>query len=251
MMNQKISSIPPKWIKHKLLPVFGLRDEEDLKSTIHRYKISEYEKCLKTIENEFNNTDENIVYIIKLVYKKSVYKLPNFLIQNREDILKCKDRLKYINQNQFTEIWYCKNNMQNETIYGRVAISIDELFPRQVKRKVEIVWGNSARQMEQYPNLQGSFLTAEIDGWGNSYRIIDSISEGKTKIDLEETLRIVLINLSKFHRRIVDFGKFVNECGCTELCIEFLIVNDGEFTIIDWDSDNDMKVIKKAEIYMK
>lgn len=120
-----------------------------------------------------------------------------------------------------------------------------------MKRKVEIVWGNSARQMEQYPDLQGSFLTAEIDGWGNSYRIIDSISEGKTKIDLEETLRIVLINLSKFHRRIVDFGKFVNECGCTELCMEFLIVNDGEFTIIDWDSDNDMKVIKKAEIYMK
>ena len=40
-------------------------------------------------------------------------------------------------------------------------------------------------------------------------------------------------------------GEFVNECGCLSLCIEFSYTKEGKFTIIDWDSDNDMNVINK------
>ena len=45
-LSQMDNFVPPKWIKHKILTIWNLRDENDLKSTIHRYSINEYEKCL-------------------------------------------------------------------------------------------------------------------------------------------------------------------------------------------------------------
>ena len=136
MFSRMNSSAPPKWIKHKMLTFWNLRDENDLKSTIHRYNIEEYEKCLQKIAEELGTLEGNCVYIIKLVYRNSVYKLPNFLIQSREELLICRDKLKNIEGKQFTEIWYCKNTTKKETIYGRVLFFLDELFPRIIKRKM-------------------------------------------------------------------------------------------------------------------
>lgn len=252
MLSQIDSFVPPKWIKHKMLTFWDLRDENDLKSTIHRYNIEEYEKCLQKIDEELGALEGNSVYIIKLVYSNSVYKLPNFLIRGREDLLLCRDKLKSIVEKQFTEIWYCKNTTQKETIYGRMLFCLDELFPRTVKQKMEIVWGNSARMIEQYPNLECAFAAAEIDGWGRKFRIIDVIQADKSKTEIQEALVKLLDLLSNYQCRIINFGKFISECGCSALCIEFSYTNDGKFTIIDWDSDNDMKVINKIsqEVHM-
>lgn len=62
----------------------------------------------KKIEKELSTSAEMVVYIIKLVYRKSVYKLPNFMIRSREDIALCRDKLKNIKEKQVIEIWYCK-----------------------------------------------------------------------------------------------------------------------------------------------
>lgn len=243
--------VPPKWIKHKMLISWGLRDENDLKSTIHRYNIEEYEKCLQKIDEELKISDGKFLYIIKLVYRNSVYKLPNFLIKSREDFLICKDKLKNIEKKQFIEIWYCKNTTKKEMIYGRVAFFLDELFPRIVRRKIEIVWGNSARMIEKYPNLECTFVSLETDGWGENFRLIDVIQADKSEIEIHEMIVVLLDLLCDYQSRIINFGKFINECGCSSLCIEFLYTNDGKFTIIDWDSDNDLKVINKIsqEVY--
>lgn len=237
--------VPPKWIKHKMLTFWDLRDENDLKSTIHRYSIEEYDKCLQKIDDELSTSNGSFVYIIKLVYKNSVYKLPNFLIQNREDLLTCRDKLKNVKEKQFIEIWYCKNIAQKEMIYGRVLFSLDQLFPRMVTRKMEIVWGNSARMIERYPNLECTFVAVETDGWGKNFRIIDVIQADKSKTEILETLVMLLDLLSNYQSRIISFGKFISECGCSSLCIEFSYTNDGKFAIIDWDSDNDMEVINR------
>lgn len=252
MFSRMNNSAPPKWIKHKMLTFWNLRDENDLKSTIHRYNIEEYEKCLQKIAEELGTLEGNCVYIIKLVYRNSVYKLPNFLIRSREELLICRDKLKNIEGKQFTEIWYCKNTTKKETIYGRVLFSLDELFPRIIKRKMEIAWGNSARIIERYPNLECAFAAVETNGWGKDFRIIDIIQADKSKTEIEETLVMLLDLLSNYQSRIINFGKFISEYGCSVLCIEFSYTNDGKFTIIDWDSDNDMKAINKIsqEAYM-
>lgn len=244
-LSQMDNFVPLKWIKHKILTIWNLRDENDLKSTIHRYSINEYEKCLQKIDEELRSSGGNFVYIIKLVYRNSVYKLPNFLIHSREDLLTCRDKLKDVKKEQFIEIWYCKNITLKETIFGRVLFSLDELFPRIVKRKMEIVWGNSARLIEQYPNLECAFASVEIDGWEKNFRIVDVIQADKSKAEIQEAVVMLLDLLIIYQRRIIDFGKFVNECGCSSLCIEFLCENDRKFTIIDWDCDNDMKVINR------
>lgn len=244
-LNQMDHFVPPKWIKHLMLTIWDLRNENDLKSTIHRYKIKEYEKCLQKIDEELSTSGGNSIYIIKLVYRNSVYKLPNFLIQSPEDILTCRNKLKNVKENQFIEIWYCKNLTQKEMIYGRVLFSLDELFPRIVTRKMEIVWGNSARMIERYPNLECAFVTVETDGWGKNFRIVDVIQADKSKTEIQETLVMLFDLLDNYQSRIINFGKFINECGCSALCIEFSYTKDGKFTIIDWDSDNDMRAINR------
>lgn len=110
---------------------------------------------------------------------------------------------------------------------------------------MEIVWGNSARLIEQYPNLECAFASVEIDGWEKNFRIVDVIQADKSKAEIQEAVVMLLDLLIIYQRRIIDFGKFVNECGCSSLCIEFLCENDRKFTIIDWDCDNDMKVINR------
>ena len=39
-LSQRDNFIPPKWIKHKILTIWNLRDDEELNATIHRYHIS-------------------------------------------------------------------------------------------------------------------------------------------------------------------------------------------------------------------
>lgn len=244
-LSQLDNFVPPKWIKHKMLTIWDLRDENDLKSAIYRYNIEEYEKCLQKVDEELSASYGNYVYIIKLVYRNSVYKLPNFVIQSREDLWICRDKLKNVKEKQFIEIWYCKNMIQKEMIFGRVLFSLDELFPRIVTRKMEIVWGNSARMIERYPNLECTFVVMETDGWGKNFRIIDVMQADKSIAEIQETLGMLLDLLSNYQSRIINFGEFINECGCSLLCIEFSYTNDGKFTIVDWDSDNDMKAINK------
>lgn len=245
MLSQINNFAPPKWIKHEILTVWNLRDKGELNSMIHRYCIDEYEKCLQKIDKELSISTGEYVYIIKLVYRNSVYKLPNFLIQNRQDIINCRDKIENIKEKQFVEIWYCKNVLQKETVYGRMLLSLDELFPRIVTRKMEIVWGNSARMIERYPNLEYAFATVETEGWRKEFRIIDVIQADKSKVEIQEMIVTLLDLISNYQERIINFGKFIKECGCSLLCIEFLYIKDEKFTIIDWDSDNDMKVISR------
>ncbi|MBS6921955.1 MAG: hypothetical protein KH186_00205 [Lachnospiraceae bacterium] len=237
--------IPPKWVKYKILTDWRLRDSEELESSIHRYHIRKYKECLWQIENELNISKYRAVYVIKLVCRDSVYKMPNFLVSNLEELESCRNKLNNINLESFVEIWYCKNIQMKEVIYGRVLFSLDEMFPRIITRNIEIVWGKSARMIEKYPDLECTFVTVETDGWDRHFRFIDLIQADKTKTEIQETIVLLLDLLGDYQDRIIEFGKFIQECDCFSLCIEFCLKNERDFTIIDWDSDNDMKVIGK------
>lgn len=96
---------------------------------------------------------------------------------------------------------------------------------------MEIAWGNSARIIERYPNLECAFAAVETNGWGKDFRIIDIIQADKSKTEIEETLVTLLDLLSNYQSRIINFGKFISEYGCSVLCIEFSYTNDGNLQL--------------------
>lgn len=239
------NDVSPKWIKQKMLTMWRLRESEELASSIHRYNIREYRECLKQIEVGLRVSEVHRIYVIKLIPYNSVYKLPNFLIENPEELKACRDKLRSINIESFMEIWYCENTLQEEKVYGRMLFSLDELFPRIMTRNIEVVWGISARMIEQYPDLTCTFAAVETNGWNQHFRIIKILQADKSKTEIQRVIAVLLKLLGNYQDRIIKFGTFIKECGCSSLCIEFSLEKGERFTIIDWDSDNDMKVICK------
>lgn len=241
-----MDDISPKWIKQKMLTKWGLRDSGELEASIHRYGIGNYRECLRQIEKELNEFEDLKVYVIKLIPRNSVYKLPNFLVTSLKELDTCKAKLDDMNLEAFMEIWYCENALQKETVYGRMLFSLNEIFPKIITRNIEVVWGKSARMIEQYPHLDCAFAVVETDGWDQCFRIIKVLQANKPKSEILEIIAVLLRLLGNYQDRIIKFGTFIKECGCSFLCIEFSLKKGEEFTIIDWDSDNDMKVIRKA-----
>lgn len=240
------SDVSPKWIKQKMLTRWQLRDSGELESSIHRYRIGEYRECFHQIENELNESEDKKVYVIKLIQRNSVYKLPNFLVTSLKELAACRAKLDGMSLEAFMEIWYCENTLQKETVYGRILFSLNEMFPRIMTRNIEVVWGKSARMIEQYPNLECSFVAVETDGWDQRFRIIKVIQADKSKSEISEIIAVLLSRLGNYQDRIIKFGTFIKECGCSFLCIEVSLKKGRELTVIDWDSDNDMKVIRKV-----
>lgn len=216
--------------RHAIDDIFEKRESEN-KKKIYNSRLWAVSPRGLTSGNLLPEADRNLIM--------------DFMIRSREDIALCRDKLKNIKEKQVIEIWYCKNVLDREKVYGRMQFSLDELFPRIVVRRMEIVWGDSARMIERYPNLDCAFAAVEIAGWGKNFRVIDMIQADKSKTEIKEMIDMLLNILSNYQSRIINLGEFVNECGCLSLCIEFSYTKEGKFTIIDWDSDNDMNVINK------
>ena len=229
-----------------MLTRWHLRDSRELESSIHRYRIGEYRECLQQRENELNESENQKIYIIKIIQRNSVYKLPNFLVTSFKELAVCRAKLDGMSLRDFFEIWYCENTLQKETVYGRVLFPLDEIFPIIMTRNIEVIWGKSARMIEQYPHLECAFVAVETNGWDQRFRITKVIQADKSKSEIQETVAVLLRLLGNYQDRIIKFGTFLRECGCSSLCIEFSLEKGEDLTIIDWDSDNDMKVIQKV-----
>lgn len=236
--------IPPmKWIKHMVLCYFKLRDKDEIERTIHRFEIKNYQCCLEQIAKDMRN-QVHASYVIKLVYQSRFYKLPNLLISCEDDIEKCKMKLKEESVKKYAEIWYCANYACDLRAYGRILIHLNEMFPNLTERKIEMVWAKSARKLEEYPHLSCSFISITTKGWGANYLIDDLIVGEKSKEDLILIVDRVLTILPKYYNEIVELGNYLIENGCSYLCLEFSFLEPAEFSIIDWDSDNDESVLK-------
>lgn len=237
------SNSPMKWIKHMVLCYFKLRDKKELRNTIHRFSIKNYEDCLASVEKELNEKSDS-TYVIKMVYQKRFYKLPNYLISNELDLLQCRHQIQNSLTNQFSEIWYCANDSSDIRAYGRILMHLNELFPQRVSRKIEIVWDKSARVLEKYPDLSCTFVSVTTEGWGTKYKIDELITAKKSMQEIASTVDIILGILPKYYNDITDFGMYLRENGCLYLCLEFSFLNPDDFSFIDWDSDNDEKILR-------
>lgn len=240
--SEKIdSNSPMKWIKHMVLCYFKLRDKTELQKTIHRFSVDNYKECLDNIEKEMKKGD-NSACIVKMVYQKRFYKLPNYLISKEEDLIQCRKQIES-SLKQFTEIWYCVNHSCDIRAYGRILIHLDELFPQNVNRKIEIVWDKSARMLEKYPDLSCPFILITTEGWGKKYTIDKLIDNNKKEQDMIATVDKILEILPRYYSEITKMGMYLKENGCQHLCLEFSFLEPTNFSFIDWDSDNDEKIL--------
>ena len=163
-------------------------------------------------------------------------------IQGIADLIQCRKQIES-SLKQFTEIWYCVNHSCDIRAYGRILIHLDELFPQNVNRKIEIVWDKSARMLEKYPDLSCPFILITTEGWGKKYTIDKLIDNNKKEQDMIATVDKILEILPRYYSEITKMGMYLKENGCQHLCLEFSFLEPTNFSFIDWDSDNDEKIL--------
>lgn len=235
---------PVKWKKHLTLVDWKLRDKKNLYDSINRYLIDDYMECLNDIRRELILSKEGYSFIIKFVYKESYLKLPNIVISSEDDFYCTVNAIKSMNLSKFIEIWYCKNRAnQNNTVFGRMSFGNTPLFPTRCPIRFEMVWGNSARIIEQYPLINNTFVSYERESWNSKIEIAQLKKGNMHTDDILEVSERIIINASKYTPEIIDFASFVFSRGCNHLCLEFSFANN-TFSFVDWDSDDDMKVLK-------
>ena len=108
-----MTKIPLKWKKHLMLPMFGLREIEDLQKEIHRYNSKNIAKAVEDIKNDMQ-IDENKsnLYTISLVKNNQLHNLPNINIANIQELKNFYN--KYSKNKEFSEIWFCKKKKNKE-----------------------------------------------------------------------------------------------------------------------------------------
>lgn len=235
---------PNKWLKYDIMDYFGIRDIGEVCTTIHRYSISDTEKCLYDIKEDMAKKPGG-VYVIKLVYVEKLYHLPNYLLINLSDWKKCKLELSIKNLQQFSEIWYCRNELAPGLIFGRILFCLDDFFPRRGANQLEIVWGASARLIEKYPKLDIPFITFTKNGIADGWKIQEVLYANRKYDSLMKDVESIITKIPRYYHQIRDIGEWMRDCGCTWMSLEFSSAINDKFHFIDWDTDNDLFAVKK------
>lgn len=238
---------PLKWKKHLVLVEWKMREKAHLLGSINRYSIRNYAECLRDIADELDRSGEEYTYIVKLVYRYNFWKLPNIMISAKEDLVRAKELIDAYDTRILSEIWYCKNKTKNNnTIFGRMLISDGDLFPDRCPIRFELVWSTSARKIEQYPKIDCPFLAVERTNWNTEPVFCDIHDSNMNSDDMIAVAGKIIRKISAYTAQIKEFGCFVFSKGCSHLCLEFNYCN-GILNFIDWDTDNDNKILFSSD----
>ncbi len=243
-MERLTKFTPNKWLKYDIMDYFGIRDIGEVCTTIHRYLINDIEKCLYDVKEDMVNNPGG-VYVVKLIYVKIIYHLPNYLLVNLDDWEKCKADLAIREMKQFSEIWYCRNELTPNLAFGRILYCLDEFFPRKGAHQIEIVWGASARLIERYPELDIPFITLTKNGIVNEWDVQEVLYAGRSHDNLMQDVEGIVTKIPKYYSQIRDIGEWLRDCGCTWMSLEFSSAVFDKLHFIDWDTNNDLYAVEK------
>lgn len=237
------SKIPMKWKKHLILVEFGLRTIEDLESDIHRFSNTKQNELIEELKWNLEQDEkkhEKSLYIVSLIPIEEYYKLPNMLIEKKEDLKKLNDRS--ISKN-CSEIWFCKKILDEEKNHfvGRISIKNTWNSNQQV---VEQVWNGNHRNIEKWnDNSKVDYLRASRDGWARRYQIDCIHAENNELREKINNQFIEAIKEIECHReKIETFINYLKSKEIHEICLEYMNTNHG-IKFIDWDTSNDRLVI--------
>lgn len=237
-----------KWKKYLLLVEWGLLTKERLLQMIRRYPVQMYSFCLDDIEKDMKKYNGEYTYIIKLVYKHTFIKLPNIRISSADDLKNARITLSNTDLSFYLEIWYCKNITKEQgTVFGRMMFSSGELFPRTCPIIYEFVWSSSARMIEKLPDVKCPCMSFYRDSWNASPSVTSYCENGIPYFKMLSVTENIIRSVSGYTANISRLGTYIFSLGCHSLCLEFKYHND-ELEFIDWDSDNDYRVLQKLRL---
>lgn len=242
---------PLKWKKHLLLVEYGLRDYDNLVSEIHRFSKDQIEELICELSLRLQNDKLNRInafYVIKFVKREQYYKLPNFRIYNLDDLTTFQfiiEEKKY----PYDEIWYCKTVFDETSIKTSVAGRIS--FEREVwgnSQIIEQLWNKSPRLIENFnASVNYIYIRASRCSWGHRYNIdkvhIPQMINIKSTA-IESQFSNSVIEIEREREKIEVFEEFLSSFQYKCFSLEYKIIN-GKFRIIDWDTPNDMLVLKR------
>lgn len=245
------NQIPLKWKKHLVLPAFGLRTKQDLQQEIHRYKSVD-ELVTKIANDMKGNNNKTHLYTISLIKNSHLHKLPNVNVRNTQELKEFYDQ--YHNNTNFSEFWFCKKQAKKDQLFSVGRICFDTR--RQVSNKsslqnsqmIEQVWNTSHREIEHYKNNgTNSYLCASREEWGRRYNIKQltvNKNEQKMKQQMVTQFYTVAKEIESNREKIEKFETYLRNLGVNQFSLEYLL-EESRFLLIDWDSDNDLKVINE------
>ena len=238
---------PLKWEKHLVLPMFGLRTMEDLENEIHRYSFQNIQKMVEDIKLDIQQ-EENSLYTISLIKVNQLRNLPNVNITKKEEL---EDFYKQYSQRQeFSEIWFCKKKNHENQVFsiGRISFDTRDILQDMNTQILEQVWNTNHRDIEKYNDkYDKAYLKAKRKDWNMRYKIEDLKLPKTGEFEQQQMISQFMEAVKQIEikrEKIEQLSKFLKQLGINEFSLEYLL-QEGKFLFIDWDSQNESKVIEK------
>ena len=194
-------------------------------------------------------TGRRNLYVVKLVSFELSGRLPNFRIEQLEDIKGLPEFFLRNEDTNYVEVWYCRTRVDEDvfSVAGRFVFA-DEGNAR--TQSVEQVWRCSPRLLEYYtPNFDYPYVRASRYSWNWRYSVEHVRMPKKLGIDRSDLMREFYESMRMFERereQISTFLSFLDSFGFRAYSIEYKIVGS-RLNVIDWDTPDDRKVIALRE----
>ena len=238
---------PLKWKKYLKLVEYNLTTLKELEKQICRFSINHIDDFFCTLKDEILRQRADScknMFVIKLVKNESFYKLPNFRVHDINEFNDVYNRLTKDYKKNFDEIWYCKTLIDDSVFSaaGRFCICETSRYLAQI---VEQLWNRSPRLIETMSdNDDFAFVRAERIEWARRYNILELHPSEALSIDkITDQFNYSMLELEKLREKLEIFINYLRSFGLEIISIEYKIIN-GELFIIDWDTSNDLLVLR-------
>jgi len=242
-MKTKKTNPPKKFWKYKLLVDWGILSEEHLEETVERHDIADIEKCLNNIERRLQETNNSGVNFAILVPQEKNNELPNFLIENEEDLFVTKEKLREFDMSNYVEIWHVKRDNQKDFIDGRVEFKLDDMFPQSIPCVMELVRGRS-REIHKYPFVDEGYMRFEKKDKAYPFELKESIVKNPNFATRTKDIEKILGGISHYQKRLIAFGECLKSMGIKHVAFDFKYA-EGEFNFFDFDTDNNERMFRQ------
>jgi len=243
--NGLCNPAPFKWRKKLLLVKYGLTDYHSLIEETVRLQSDENVMVRNLLEKELQCGQ---VCRIVLVPMGQQYKLPNYVVENEDDL---KGLEAFFSSHKgYKEIWCFSDalNSQTDCFCGRISYNWAGSGSQQI---IEMVSGISPRQLEKYvPKLQEMDYLRFVQRQGSRFLLMDDVDLGINQYSIDGWLNCFgrlrqALDLQEENLR--HFRYMFRRHEVRSFSLDFQ-VRDTTLSFIDWDSSNDLKIVESETL---
>ncbi len=238
---------PTKWRKYQLLVQYGLQEMKDLLEGIKRYSREAQEVLMEDLAAQLAEDKvrhETAFYVVKLIPLIQESQLPNYRIRAARDLGGLPIFFNHHKDGRYAETWYCRTSVASDVIStaGRIV------FLDNGCQIVEHVSRCSPRMIESFSpsRFDWPFIRASRAGWGRRFVLGDRdvyFPIGERRELILSEFHYTMIQLERMREPIETFCDFLDHYRFRAYSLEYKLV-DSWFSIIDWDTPNDLAVLR-------